>query len=146
MTATVDVDADSVLADLRAAVQVLRAAAARLSPEQVWSCSGAEVVEVLRAGQEAASAAAAIELAAVREADVRDLAADHGQPSTATWLAQLLHLSAGAAKGRVLDADVMCRRARDLGAALAGGAVNTEQARAISESLVKIEKVASAAE
>ncbi len=146
MTAGVDIEAGSALADLATAAELIRNVAARLSPEQVWACTSAEVVALLRAGQDAASACEAVGLAAVREADVRSLAADAGQPSTRTWLAQLLLLTPGEAKARINAADVTCRRARELGTALAGGAVNTEQARAISWALGKVEKVASAAE
>ena len=95
----------------------------------MWTCAGGEVVELLRAQAELASVVEATGLALVREADVRSLAADAGQPSTRTWLAQLLRITPGLAGARIADAEVAGRKAREVGAALAKGRVNTQQAR-----------------
>lgn len=144
MTAGVDSEVAPALAGLLAAAESLRELVAGLAPDQVWTQSSADVIRLLRAHSALASVVEAAGLALVREADVRCLAADHGQSSTSVWLAQLLRLHPAEAKTRVTEADVLARTATNTAAALLGGKVNPDQARAITTALTEIAKVGAA--
>lgn len=123
-----------------------RKAVLMLSPSEIWSCSSGDVEALLRLQAELDSAVTAIGLLAVRDADVRGLAAEDGKASTATWLARKLDLTPGEATSRVKTADMLCRKATDSLDALAEGRVNASQARALAAGLRKIDAVASVEE
>ncbi|MBA3744106.1 DUF222 domain-containing protein [Sporichthya sp.] len=128
------------------AVDDARKAAGMLGADEVWTATAGDLITLLRAQSRLESATAAVGHALVREADVRGLAAEHGQHSTGAWLAQLLTLHPGEASSRVKTADLLARKATDTAAALAAGKINASQARAAAAALRKIEPHASAAE
>jgi hypothetical protein len=134
------------LALLANAVDDVRKAAELLAADQVWTASNGDLITVLRSAEKVASATEAVRLSAVREADVRGVAGEHGAPSTQSWLAQLLTLHPGEAKARVKAADLLTGKAPDTLAALAAGKVNPDQGRAIARGLGKIAPHASAEE
>ncbi|HUR73294.1 MAG TPA: HNH endonuclease, partial [Sporichthya sp.] len=74
------------------AAEDLRKAAAMLAADEVWTASNGDLIRVLHEAERVASATEAVRIAAVREADLRGLAGENGQPSTQRWLAQLLTL------------------------------------------------------
>lgn len=145
MTTPVHAEPGSVLADLLEVAALAQKAALRVADEVV-SCSTADLTSILRVREEASSALASLGLSAVREVDVRGLAQEAGQSSTAMWLAHVLRVSPGEGSARVKDADTACRKSPALGDALATGAINAEQARTIAAGLRTIDKVASADE
>lgn len=131
---------------LTEARELARKAEAMLAPDEVWTLSDADVDQVLRAQSALDSASAAVGVRAVREADVRGLAAADGKVSTAIWLAKKLDLHPGEAHARVRAADLLSRKGAATMEALAAGRVNPDQARAIARGLSKVEPVASAEE
>jgi hypothetical protein len=131
---------------LNSAAELARKAADMLAADQVWTANNGDLITVLRGAEKLASATEAVRLCAVREAEVRGVAGEHGAPSTQSWLAQLLTLHPGEAKARVKAADLLTRKAPATLAKLVEGKVIPEQARAIARGLGKIEPHASAEE
>lgn len=126
--------------------ELLRTAAGMLSVDEVWTCSSLDLDAMLRTHAQLESVTAAVGYSIVREADVRGLATEDGQVSTASWLSKKLTLHPGEAKARVNAADMFSRRAAATHAALVEGRVNADQARAVVRGLAKIEPHASAEE
>jgi hypothetical protein len=131
---------------LLSTVENARKAALMLSPDEMWTCSDADVEALLTLHAQLESVTAAIGHLIVRDADVRDLAGTAGMTSTRQWLAAKLTITPGEAKARVKTADMLSRAAKATHAALIAGRVNPEQARTIATGLEQIEPVASAEE
>jgi hypothetical protein len=131
-------------ASLLRAIAEGRSAVGSLSPDQIWTCSDADVRELVALHAQLDALSAALGHLIVREADVRDLASKDGQVSTASWLMQKLTLHPGEAKARVKTAEMLSRTATATCSALVEGRVNADQARAIARGLDKIEAHASA--
>jgi hypothetical protein len=146
MTVGTDMGAHPAAELLNSAAELTRKAAELLAADQVWTANNGDLITVLRSAEKVAAATEAVRLCAVREADVRGVAGEHGAPSTQGWLAQLLTLHPGEAKARVKAAEMLCRKAPAAMAKLAEGKVNPDQARAIARGLGKIEPHASAEE
>jgi hypothetical protein len=146
MAVGTDMGAHPALALLAGAVEDVRKAVALLSADEVWTAGNGDLIAVLRTSERLAGAVEAARLSALREADVRGVAAADGQASTAQWLAKTLTLHPGEAKARVRSADVLSRKATTAGAALAAGKINPSQARALAAGLGRIESLASAEE
>ena len=134
------------LALLAGAAADARKALAMLAADEVWTATNADLIRLLRAQSDLEALAAAVGYAAVREAEVRGLAAADGQTSTAVWLGRLLRLHPGEAKARVKTADTLAQKAPATAAALAEGKLNATQVRAVAAALRRIERHASAAE
>ncbi len=128
------------------AAEDVRKAAAMLSADEVWTASNGDLSRVLREAERLSSATEAVRLCAVREADVRGMAAGDGQVSTAAWLGKKLTLHPGEAKARVKAAAMLTTKAPATMAKLVAGKLNPDQARAIARGLGKIEPHASAGE
>ncbi|HVE28386.1 MAG TPA: HNH endonuclease, partial [Sporichthya sp.] len=98
-------------ASLLRAIAEGRSAVGSLSPHQIWTCSDADVRELVALHAQLDALSAALGHLIVREADVRDLASKDGAVSTASWLAQTLTLHPGEAKARVTTAEMLSRKA-----------------------------------
>lgn len=128
---------------MSAAVEAVRKVADLVGPDQVWSCTDGDLIQLLQLRERLASASAAVDVGVVREAEVRGMAAAEGQPSTQAWLAKLLKLTPGEAKARVKTAGLLTDRAKDTAAAMRDGKLTADQGRAVARALGKIEDDAS---
>ena len=117
-----------------------------LAPDEVWTASNGDLIQALRATADLDAVLTAAQSCAIREADVRGMAAADSQTSTAVWLSRTLRLHPGEAKARVATAGMLTGKARETGAALLDGKLNTSQARAVAAGLTRIEPHASAEE
>jgi hypothetical protein len=128
---------------LDAAVEAARKAVELLAPTQIWACSSRDLIRLLQLREQLDAVSAALSAPVICEAEVRGMAAEHGQPSTAAWLAKLLKLTPGEARARVRTADILTRKAPDTAAAMRDGKLNAAQGRAVADALNGIEDDAS---
>ena len=123
MTVGAVVGKSPALEQMLGAVESAVKAAASLAPDEMWTCTDADVEALLLAHARLEAATAAIGHLIVRDADVRGLAAHDGMVSMARWLATKLTLTPGEAKARVKTAEMLSRKATDTASALAEGRV-----------------------
>ena len=121
----------------------LRAASAgltrsRLAP--VWQCADDEVEAAVELLDRIEAQTAALRAALLLQAEERSLQQRTGAPSTGRWLVERFRWSRSRAAAAIAQARTLAARPV-VAAALADGALTSEQARAVSEALARIDRV-----
>jgi hypothetical protein len=107
----------------------------KLATAPLWPLTDRQALALVRDVQVAKAKLAAVELAAVREIDVRGSALATGASSTAAWLRGTCKLRFGVAKKTVALARAVVERYPATGAGLAAGAVSVEAAHVVVDAL-----------
>lgn len=108
----------------------------------LWRLPEPEVERVLARMQALESRHAALRLKVVREVDTRGVPATHGAPSLKSYLIQTLRMSPALAGETARVSDSLATRHSATGEALAEARVSYEQAKAISELIDGLPKIA----
>lgn len=122
--------ADNLVADVERELDKALAAA-----DELWQHRDGEIAELVETSHRLLAKAKALQLKAVAELDSRGYAVAQGAPSTANWLRHTLNVEAGTAKRTTTMATAVSGPHAAVGAALASGAVDWEQAQAIVKSV-----------
>lgn len=110
--------------------------------KDLWRLPEPEVERVLARMQALESRHAALRLKVVREVDTRGVPATHGAPSLKSYLIQTLRMSPALAGETARVSDSLATRHSATGEALAEARVSYEQAKAISELIDGLPKIA----
>ncbi|MGQ0465860.1 MAG: DUF222 domain-containing protein [Sporichthyaceae bacterium] len=102
---------------------------------ELWASVDGEVAELAKIAQRLLAKTKALQLKAVAELDSRGYAIEQGASGTANWLRHTLNVEPGTAKKTVAMAKAVAGPHSAVGAALASGAVDWEQAQAIVKSI-----------
>ncbi|HWB37746.1 MAG TPA: DUF222 domain-containing protein, partial [Rugosimonospora sp.] len=117
---------------------VIREAVGKLLATPVFAASSPDLVSRLTQVHVLVQQLTAVQVALLREADGRALAAEHGATSLTAWLADLWRVHPGSASRLVKLARLTDATAPAVGEALAAGDLNVDQAQVIGPAIADL--------